>query len=242
MLRFTLFGIPIGVHLSFLLIVVLGPRDSAQAALLWVVAAFVAIILHELGHALTARRFGASDVNITVYGLGGLTSFVHRQPVSHGRSFLISAAGSAAGIAVGLALVGLAWMGVFTSWPDLIIDFLDYFVFVALVWGVLNWIPIVPLDGGHMMQHFIAIFNEKRAPLIAQIVTWVSVGVIVPLAVVNGFIFGAVIVVIFALAGLREFRQGSARPSKPEMTAVEPGDVDPVEPAPPSEPPPAFPI
>ena len=242
MLRFTLFGIPVGVHLSFLLIVVLGPRDSAQAALLWVVAALVAIILHELGHALTARKFGAERVDVTVYGLGGLTSFVHREPVSHGRSFLISAAGSATGIAVGLALVGLSRTGVFTSWPDPVVDFLDYFVFVALVWGVLNWIPIVPLDGGHMMQHFIAIFNEERAPLIAQVVTWVVVSILVPLAVVNGFIFGAAIVVFFAVAGLREYRRGAAGAPTPHAAPVEPADADPTEPPPPPEPPPAFPI
>jgi Zn-dependent protease len=110
------------------------------------------------------------------------------------------------------------------------------------VWGVLNWIPIVPLDGGHMMQHFIAIFNEERAPLIAQIVTWVAVSVLVPLAVVNGFIFGAAIVVIFAVAGLREYRQGVARTSTPQATAIDPADAHPAEPPPPPEPPPAFPI
>jgi Zn-dependent protease len=207
MLRFRLFDIPVGVHLSFLLIVLLGPRDSARSAALWVGAAFVAILLHEFGHALTARAYGAQGVNVTLYGLGGLTSFGHAQPISHGRSFIISAAGSGVGIVAGLVLVGIGRLGTFDGWPDPPVEFLEYFVFVALVWGVLNWIPIVPLDGGHMAEHFIAIFNEDKAPFRAQVVTWVAVAILVPLALANGLYFGAGIVVFFAFLGFRDYRQ-----------------------------------
>jgi Zn-dependent protease len=244
MLRFRLFGIPVGVHLSFLIIVVLGPLESAQTAFLWLLAAFVAIMLHEFGHALTARAFGARGIEVTLYGLGGLTSFSHPEKVSHWKSFLISAAGSAVGIIAGLAVLGLGRLDVFVSWPDAPVEFLEYFIFVALVWGVLNWIPIVPLDGGHMAQHFIAIFNEERAPLIAQIITWIAVAVVVPFAIINGYEFGAIIVVMFAFFGFREYRadqRGAAgtdgtvgvASTEIERTETETG---------PPDPPPAFPI
>jgi Zn-dependent protease len=246
MVNFRLFGIPVGVHLSFLIIIVLGPLDSAQSAITWLLAAFVAIMLHEFGHALSARAFGAKGIEVTLYGLGGLTSFSHPEKVSHGKSFLISGAGSAVGIVAGLAVVGLGRLDVFVSWPDAPVNFLEYFVFVALVWGILNWIPIVPLDGGHMAQHFIAIFNEEKAPLIAQIVTWVAVAVVVPIAIINGYEFGAIIVVMFAIFGLREFRAGQRRASAPgviDAASRELGDQEAPEPEGlPQEPPPSFPI
>lgn len=245
MLRFQLFGIPVGVHVTFLLIVVLGPRDSAVAMVLWVLAAFLAILLHEFGHALTARTFGAEGVNVTLYALGGLTSYSTPRAISHGRSFLIAAAGSGVGIAAGLALIGLGRLDLFATWPVEIIDFLDGFVWVALVWGILNWIPIVPLDGGHMAQHFIAIFNEDWAPLLAQIVTWVAVAVIVPVALINGYSFAAIIVVVFAFMGYREYQSQTKQPMtddrQPTTESEEPRPAPPAPPTPPPEPP-VFPI
>lgn len=237
MLRFRLLGIPVGVHVTFLLILVLGPRDSALSAVLWVVAAFVAIMLHEFGHALTARAFGGQGIGVTLYGLGGMTTFTHGKEMTHGKSFLISGAGSAVGIVVGLALVGLGRLNVFDTWPEASVDFLEYFVFVALIWGVLNWIPIVPLDGGHMTQHFIAIFNEERAPFIAQGITWIAVGIIVPIAVMNGYNFGAAIVVFFAFMGYRDYRNKT----RAQEAVPEPRPAPPASPTP-SDPPPAFPI
>lgn len=244
MVRFKLFGIPVGVHLSFLIIVVLGPLASIESAVMWLLAAFVAIMLHEFGHALTARAFGAEGIEVTLYGLGGLTSFRHPEKVSHWKSFLISGAGSAVGIVAGLGIIGLARLDVFDSWPDLSIDFLDYFIFVALVWGVLNWVPIVPLDGGHMTQHFIAIFNEEKAPLIAQVVSWTAVAIVVPLALMNGYQFAAVLVVIFAFFGFREYQANRPRSEGSERVEViepPPTDSDNGHPTPPSEPP-TFPI
>jgi len=235
MLRFRLFGIPVGVHVTFLLIVVLGPLGSVQSAALWVGAVFIAILLHEFGHALTARAFGAQGLSVTLYGLGGLTSFRPGTQISHGKSFLISAAGSAVGIAAGLAVVGLGRLGVFETWPEAPVEFLEYFVWAALVWGILNWVPIVPLDGGHMTQHLIAVFNEEKAPFFAQIVTWVAVAVIVPLAVWQGFYFGAAIVVFFAFAGFKEYRQSTQPKADPE------GEEEPLPPRDRPEPP-EFPI
>jgi Zn-dependent protease len=240
MLSFRLFGIPVGVHATFLLIVLFGRPRTVLDGVLWFAAAFVAILMHELGHALVARALGGEGISITLFGFGGLTSFSHGPAVTHGRSFLISAAGSAVGIVAGLAVVASGRAGLLDTFPDNAITFLEFFVFAALVWGVLNWIPIVPLDGGHMVQHLAAVFNEDRAPLIGQIITWISVAVVVPLAMANGFQFGAVIIVLFAAMGFRNYRaQEAAKKSvdRPEVIAPAP----PADPTPPV-PPPEFPI
>ncbi len=242
MAQFRLFGIPVGVHATFLFVALIGPTSQGLRIIaVWTAAAFVSILLHELGHALVARGFGASGVHVTLYGLGGLTSYQPDQRMSHGRSFVVSAAGSLVGIIAG----GAVWLarsnGVFVGLPNEFAVFVNLFVFTSLIWGVLNWIPIVPLDGGHMVQHLVAMANEEKAPLIGQIVTWIAVAIVVPYAWVNGYRFGVFIVILFAVSGLREYRNQvvalkAANRPPPDPKPAPPGDPTP------KQPPPEFPI
>ena len=246
MLRFRLFDVPIGVHATFLFLAVLGaasyPGDYVAIGI-WTAAAFASILMHELGHALVARAFDARGVNITLYGLGGLTSYKQGRAMSHGQSFVISAAGSAVGIVAGGAVLMLVRSGIFDGVSQPIAVFINSFIFTALIWGVLNWIPIVPLDGGHMVRHLVAVFDEDRAPLISQIVTWIAVAIVVPYAWLNGYRFGVVIVLLFAFSGLREYRDdaASSKAAQQATDPAEPGPAPPADPTPP-KPPPEFPI
>jgi len=236
MLKFPLFGIPVGVHLTFLFVALLGATTySGVDIAIWTVAAFVSILLHEMGHALTARAFGAQGITVTLYGLGGVTHYRHGEKMTHGRSFWISAAGSATGIAAGGALLLAAWTGAFTGVSHEVAVFLDSLIFTALVWGVLNWVPIVPLDGGHMVQSLASMVSEEKGPLISQIITWITVAIVVPLALINDFTFAAIIVVVFAFSGLREYRTRAAakRPAPQVPPTTQPES---------REPPPEFPI
>jgi membrane-associated protease RseP (regulator of RpoE activity) len=248
MLKFRLLGIPVAVHVTFLFIALLGATTySGFDIAIWTAAAFASILLHEMGHALTARGFGATGVNVTLYGLGGVTTYGAAKKMSNGRSFLISAAGSATGIIVGGALLFLGRDGAFVGVSHEVIVFIESFIFTALVWGILNWIPIVPLDGGHMVQSIATAVSEKHGPLISQVITWITVAIVVPLALMNGFQFAAIIVVLFAFSGLREYRAAAARRSKRERPPSGPEPAPPAAPAPsappvPKKPPPEFPI
>ena len=242
MLKFSLFGIPVGVHLTFLFVALLGATAySGFDIAIWTAAAFVSILLHEMGHALTARVFGAQGIAVTLYGLGGVTNYRHGSQMSHGRSFLISAAGSATGIIAGGALLLMARSGIFTGVSHEIAVFLDSFIFTALVWGVLNWVPIVPLDGGHMVQSLASIASEEKGPLISQVVTWITVAIVVPFALMNGYDFAAIIVVVFAFSGLREYRATVARQNAKSRPPPDPQPAPPADPTPPKSPP-EFPI
>ncbi len=242
MFRFRLFGIPVGVHASFLFVALIGPTSSGVAVIVvWTFAALVSIVLHELGHALVARSFGARGVHVTLYGLGGLTSYQHDHQMSHARSFVISAAGSFVGIVAGGAVWLLRSEGVFASVPFEVGVFINSFVFTSLIWGALNWIPIVPLDGGHMVQSLAARYNEEKAPLISQVVTWVAVAIVVPYAWINGYRFGVFIVVFFAVSGLREYRASVADQVARSGDPSGPRPAPPANPTPP-QPPPEFPI
>lgn len=242
MLKFPLLGIPVSVHITFLFIALLGATAYRGFDIaIWTAAAFVSILLHEMGHALTARGFGASGVEVMLYGLGGVTNYRADTKMSHGRSFLISAAGSATGILVGGTLWLLGRNGAFIGVSDELFVFIDSFVFTALVWGILNWVPIVPLDGGHMVQSVASAISEKHGPLISQVITWITVAIIVPLALMTGREFAAIIVVLFAFSGLREYRSAAARQKAKERPSATPRPAPPAPPKP-KEVPPEFPI
>ena len=92
-LNFQLFGIPVRVHpLFWLIAVLLGISGDPQPAeiLLWVVAVFVSILVHELGHALTMRAFGHVALDYTdrfrrpcFFRSRGLTTNRHRRAGTH---------------------------------------------------------------------------------------------------------------------------------------------------------------
>ena len=131
-------------------------------------------------------------------------------------------------IVAGLAVIGLGGAGALDSIPDLAITFLESFVWAGLVWGVLNWVPILPLDGGHMLQHGLEMFTPAKAVGIARVVS-VVVGVA---AVVAAFYYGRTFLAIFVgmitLMGLRSARDEEPRPApapEPSPTDVVPTKI-----------------
>ena len=235
MLRFPLFGVPVSVHVSFLLVALFGLgayRGWEIAA--WTGAVFVAVLLHESGHAFTARAFGGTSVSITLFALGGFTSWGASQKMGPGRRFLVSAAGSAVGIIAGLAVIGLGRAGTLDGLPDLVIVFLESFVWAGLVWGVLNWIPILPLDGGHMLQHGLEMVTPTRAAGLARVVSVIAGIAAIAAALYFGQTFLAIFVGLITLMGLRS--GGAEAPQSPPAPEEPPADTQP------DQEPPAFPI
>jgi stage IV sporulation protein FB len=157
---FRLLGVRVTVQTSFLLVAaVLGlSGGSLTLVVTWVVVVFVSILVHEMGHALTARSFGA-QVQVELNGIGGLTSWGgNENEMGPGRRALIAAAGSATGVAFG----ALIWLASNLSGPHGgVVGFtLDSLVWVNVFWGLLNWLPIRPLDGGHLLISLL----QKTAP------------------------------------------------------------------------------
>ena len=170
---FKLFGIPLRVRPSFLVIALLlgwsSGFGSAAGFVTWVVVVFVSIVIHELGHALVARSFGAV-VEIELNGFGGLTRWAARDhgELSPGRRAAVAAAGSA----VGLLFGGLVWllsatMGPFEGIAGLATRLL---VYVNVFWGLLNWLPIRPLDGGHLLTSLLEKIVPQRAAQVARVI------------------------------------------------------------------------
>ena len=164
-----------------------GDEGTAPSALLtWVAVVFVSILVHELGHAVMQRRFGGHPW-ITLYGLGGLASCddCDRSPRSQ---IIISLAGPVAGFvlaAVCVAIVrlsgreiGLAhieqvsggmlhvpFLGRELFWqpfPTKLANLLLYqSLWVNILWGLINLLPIYPLDGGRISRELFTLKNPR---------------------------------------------------------------------------------
>jgi len=204
-LNFSLFGIPVRIHPFFWIIaVLLGMNSDTLAELLvWVVALFISILVHELGHALMMRAHGFAPW-ITLYGLGGLASY--NPAGSYGsrgsstlRQILIMAAGPGAGFLLAALLVAaalLAGPGVnvylvsgFLPWVQVanpigspvLTELIDKILFISIFWGFVNLLPVYPLDGGQIAREILLKANPRdgiRQSLILSIVTAGTLAVI----------------------------------------------------------------
>ncbi len=183
-LNFSMLGIPVRVHpLFWLVVLVLGyTAGDAISLLLWVVAVFVAILIHEMGHALTMRAYGFYPW-ITLYGFGGLTSYDYRYASRQSGSdtlpqILITLAGPGAGfLLAGLILLGMyaAGHGNDVVFPDSAVpipwvrlpnriaeELLSQLLFISIAWGIINLMPIYPLDGGQVAREVLQRLNPRE--------------------------------------------------------------------------------
>ena len=196
-LNFRVLGIPVRVHPLFWLVALLlglGGGDGLDL-LFWVGTAFVSILIHELGHALAARSYGWEPW-ITLHGFGGLASYrpTSRDPKSQ---ILISLAGPGAGFLFAAVIVGfIAASGhrVRLAWPDFVLPIrfelyassnlnmiIFYLLFINIFWGLVNLLPIFPLDGGRISQEVFQLVNPRdglRQSLWLSIFVAVGAGVL----------------------------------------------------------------
>jgi Zn-dependent protease len=196
--HFSLAGIPVRVEPAFLVIIaILGYnpyRPSAAGVIVWIVIAFISILVHELGHAIAFRLYGLRS-SITLHGMGGLTSGSGQ--LSPGRHIIVSLAGPlSALILLGIPSFWLAQSSLVTSIEGQ--DAVDAAVWINIGWSLLNLLPILPLDGGQVFGSAVEIFTGDRRSRLPEIV---SIGVAAVLAVVAlryGLLFGALLAVMFA--------------------------------------------
>ena len=143
-------GIDLFLHPTFLLLLL--PGMTGNLSPLLIVALFGCVVLHELGHALMARRFGIETLDITLYPIGGVAR-LQRMPRAPGAELLIALAGPAVNFAIVAGLLGLELLGIggmeSDSWLG---GFLASLMLVNLILGLFNLIPAFPMDGGRVLR------------------------------------------------------------------------------------------
>lgn len=182
-MRFSLGNIPVTVHAPFFFMALLlsaqGPFNVPRV-LAWVVIVFVSVLAHELGHALSGIAFGLTP-RIDLHGMGGTTSWAHKN-VGTVKRIVISVAGPLVGIVIGGALYLGAPLLVSSGLPALARDVLEMVIYVNLVWGALNLLPMIPLDGGNALAAALAHFKGApgiRAAHYVSVVVAVLIGLFV---------------------------------------------------------------
>lgn len=209
-LKFQVFGIPVRVHPFFWVIAALFGMSIREpgALMIWVGVVFVSVLVHELGHALTARYFGC-DPWITLYGMGGLASY---RPRFHEgwKHILILLAGPGAGfllatfVALAVALSGHLVVLHFPGTQGVLIgegeslrnprlfELVSFLLFVNIFWGIINLLPVYPLDGGQIARHVFGYLNPRDG---LRQALWLSVlagGMLAAMGLMSGDLFFAI--------------------------------------------------
>lgn len=140
----TLFGFPIEVNLSFLILLgVFALWMGPLVGLAFVAIAFGSVLLHELGHALVARSLGVPIGGIELHFFGGAAKMM-RMPKNANHEIGIAAAGPA----VSFALGGIgALLYTTTGLPVF-----GLFMWINLILGAFNLVPALPMDGGRIFR------------------------------------------------------------------------------------------
>lgn len=191
---FTWFGIPVHVHWSFGLIFIyalwIGYENSLDLiGTVWLMGFFIAlfgcVLLHEYGHALTARRYGINTHDIILTPIGGIAR-LEKMPEKPFQEFVVAIAGPLVNVAIALLLLGLSvfvfqgerWE--FFKWfldqqfsfsgseetgqvleetgiqPSGLLFYFPVLVATNIGLVVFNLIPAFPMDGGRIFRSLLA--------------------------------------------------------------------------------------
>jgi len=201
-------GIQVRMHATFLLLLAWIAASgflAGQGALgalkgvLLVGVVFLIVVLHELGHALTARRFGIQTQDITLLPIGGVAR-LERMPTDPTQELLVAVAGPAVNIFLAL-VCGIAMLAVNAPWsPERIGviggQFLPKLLWLNLGLAFFNLLPAFPMDGGRVLRAFISLFRPRVEA--TQIASWIGQLMAAGFGLI-GLFFGQPILFLIAL-------------------------------------------
>ncbi|MCB1032647.1 MAG: site-2 protease family protein, partial [Acidobacteria bacterium] len=162
----SLAGIPVYVHATFFLIFAwvalqTGTKDgwgNLVVSLLFVGALFGCVVLHELGHALAARRYGIETKDITLLPIGGLAR-LERMPRDPKQELVVALAGPAVNVVIAAVLfLVLGSVPTLEQLPARIQPqlFLQQLMVVNVFLVLFNLLPAFPMDGGRVLRALLA--------------------------------------------------------------------------------------
>ncbi len=230
-LRFSIAGIPVRVHPLFWLVALLfGSSGDLLLIPVWILVIFVSILIHELGHALAFQRYGQNS-QIVLHFAGGLTvpepvhwgSGLANVALTSNQQIFISLAGPGAGLLfAALVIAGVLAAGgsVVTTWLlgfiplplTAVIPFggrltsvmVTMLLWVNIFWGVINLMPVFPLDGGQVARNLL-VRNDPWGGLRKSILLSIAAGALI--ALIGLFIFRSVyMAVLFGFLAFQSYQ------------------------------------
>ena len=172
---FRLFGVNVEVHFTFwlttLVLSLAAGRELDHTVLTWAVVVFVSILVHEYGHAFAVKAQGL-EPEIRLHGMGGTTHYRVLLPLPRRAEIFISLAGPFAGFLLGGLILALDHFVLHTqafhfrggwfrhAYAEGLAGFAIYsLLWVNFGWGLVNLLPVLPFDGGHVLE---AALGPKR--------------------------------------------------------------------------------
>jgi Zn-dependent protease len=217
-------GIGVYVHWTFPLLILYIVYTNLRAGLdpvqigwsvFFALTLFVCVILHEFGHALTAKKYGIRTEDITLYPIGGVAR-LQRIPEKPSQELMVTLAGPMVNVMIVVVLLpfilGLDLVRHLGENPAVISP--DNFVInlaILNVWlALFNMIPAFPMDGGRILRALLAMRTSRlRATTIASNVgKLLSIGFIIAGFYYNPFlIFIGVFIILGAQSELEVVRK-----------------------------------
>ncbi len=168
-----LLGIPIDIHVTFLVLllwIALSPLATGSSlekgleSAAFTSLVFGIVVLHELGHALVARRYGCPTTRILLLPIGGVASLA-RMPTRPLEELLVAVAGPAVNVV--LASLLAVWVGVTDPAHGFDVSTPDAALATRLLWvnvglAVFNLLPAFPMDGGRVLRAVLAMFVDRE--------------------------------------------------------------------------------
>ena len=188
-------GIPVSIHWSFFLLLgyvfyesYSGRKDINDGlwSVVFIMSLFLCVVLHEFGHALTARRFGIRTESITLLPIGGVAN-MERMPDKPREELLVALAGPAVNLAI-VAIIFIFHFIILGKFPPFKFDqlyisssnFLILFYSANLYLACFNLLPAFPMDGGRVLRAIISFFRDRASAtrIAARIGQLVAIGFI----------------------------------------------------------------
>ncbi len=206
---FSIGDIPVAIDLFYVLLILLWMQNGVVAGLLWGGCVTVSILVHELGHALVAKRYRLHP-HILLWGLGGLC--FHDRAERDRHEALITAAGPGAGLLLGVAV----WVGSFAlpdassgagSGLELAHQAVSMLLFVNIAWSFVNLLPLWPLDGGQLFRlGLLQLLPPRTAERITHVVSLGLVAVALLFAFLSSEMFVALLAGFAGWQNIRALR------------------------------------
>jgi len=206
---FRVLGTPVTIGPSIVVgLAVLGvlSRFSGELLVEWVGLGIMALLLHELGHALAFRRYGVAS-SISFWVLGGVTvptDLDAATRLSDRQMLVVVLSGPLVGLIIGSATLAAAV--VFPDAARSIREPLFLWTFVNLAWGIFNLLPIASLDGGRALEYLGGAVFGRAGRAVGLATGLVASGLIAVAAAKFGLYSVAVIAVVFGLFNPSPYR------------------------------------
>lgn len=223
-LKFSLFGFPVHIDMSFLLIGLIVGLQVGQISwvAMFMVVVAVSVLVHELGHAFAARALGAKP-QIRLHFMGGVTTFAPPRPPTRLQAIGVSLAGPFAGFVLGLIVLLARQTVEEPVFGSLSYNAWRFLIFINLGWGLINLAPVLPLDGGHVMQNLLPGDDAQRRRAASLISVVVGFGLALLFWKMQ---WGGIVVFLFVLFAVQNLGATAGGSKRAERKYVERDDLE----------------